>query len=138
MAIDPSDRTLRRRAKELFEAADAEVDDDSRGLLLFYAIECGLKALYMDLHKLARASAANAQAVPARSFGHRIDDLIAALRIPMHRIPSRPPHLQLRGGGSVHVSDLHEAWRYGEKIVVHADAVAWLRQVASFVREELR
>ena len=48
MAVNPNFRTLRRRAKELLLAAGSEVDADSKALFLFYGVECGLKALYMN------------------------------------------------------------------------------------------
>jgi hypothetical protein len=62
MAVDPSYRTLRRRAKELFLAARSAVDIDSQALFLFYGVECGLKALYIDLHKLATTSTEGSRA----------------------------------------------------------------------------
>jgi hypothetical protein len=39
---------------------------------------------------------------------------------------------------TLQVLDLHEAWRYGEKIDAHAEVVAWLDGVATHVKQELR
>jgi hypothetical protein len=138
MVVDPNYRTLRRRAKELLLAAGSEVDVDSKALLLFYAIECGLKALYMDLHKLATASIEGSRARSARSFGHRLDDLVVELRVPPSKISARAPNLALRNGVTLQVLDLHEAWRYGEKIDAHTQVVAWLDGIATYVKQELR
>jgi hypothetical protein len=138
MAVDPNFRTLRRRAKEeLLIAAKAEIDDDSKALCLFYAVECGLKALYMDLHKLATASASGGRARSARSFDHRLDALIVELRIPASKVSTRPPHLNLRSNEALQVRDLHEAWRYGEKIDSHVEVTSWLNQIAAHMRQEL-
>lgn len=137
MAVDPNYRTLRRRAKELLLAARSEVDVDSKALFLFYAVECGLKALYMDLHKLASTSSEGFRARSARYFGRRLDDLVVELRIPPSKIPPRPPRLGLRNGTTLQVLDLHEAWRYGEKIDAHAEVVAWLDRIATHVKQEL-
>lgn len=137
MTVDPNYRTLRRRAKELLIAAGSEIDADSKALFLFYAVECGLKALYMDLHKLETASAAGYRARSARSFGHRLDDLLAELRIPPSRVSQRPAQLALRTGGRLQVLDLHEAWRYGEKVDAHTDVVIWLERIATYMKQEL-
>lgn len=138
MAVDPNYRTLRRRAKELLLAAGSEIDVDSKALFLFYAVECGLKALYMDLHKLTTASTEGSRARSAGSFGHRLDDLIVGLRVPPSKISPRPPRLALRSGVTLQVLDLHEAWRYGEKIDAHPEVVAWLDNIATYVKQELR
>jgi hypothetical protein len=138
MAVDPNYRTLRRRAKELLLAAGSEVDVDSKALFLFYAVECGLKALYLDLYKLATTSTEGSRARSARSFGHRLDDLVVELRVPPSKISSRPPRLALRSGVILQVLDLHEAWRYGEKIDAHTEVVAWLDGIATYVKQELR
>ena len=111
---------------------------NSKALLLFYAIECGLKALYMDLHKLANTSIEGSRARSARSFGHRLDDLVAELRVPPSKISPRAPNLALRNGVTLQVLDLHEAWRYGEKIDAHTQVVAWLDGIATYVKQELR
>lgn len=137
MPVDPSFRTLRRRTKELLVAARSDVDVDSKALFLFYAAECGLKALYMDLHKLATTSAESSYARSARFFGHRLDDLIIQLRIPSSKISPRPPKLALRAGGIIQVLHLHEAWRYGEKVDAHSEVVAWLDRIATHVKQEL-
>ena len=47
--INPPALALRRRSEELFASAEREKphDVDSAALLLFYAVECGLKSVYM-------------------------------------------------------------------------------------------
>ncbi|WP_209436168.1 hypothetical protein, partial [Methylobacterium platani] len=47
--INPPALTLRRRSEELFNSAERERPhkEDSAALLLFYAVECGLKSIYM-------------------------------------------------------------------------------------------
>ena len=138
MAVDPNYRTLRCRAKELLTAATSDLDSDSHALFLFYAVECGLKALYMDHHKLATASTEGSRARSAKSYGHRLDDLLGALRVPPQRVPPRPQRLCLRNGDILQVMELHEAWRYGEKVDAHTDVVEWLETAAIHVRQGLR
>ncbi|MGH7113491.1 MAG: hypothetical protein ACREE9_03250 [Stellaceae bacterium] len=137
MAVDPNYRTLRRRSKELLAAAGSDIDEYSKALFLFYAVECGLKAFYLQIYRLATTSAEGSRARSARSFGHRLDDLIVALRIAASKVPPRPPQLALRNGTKLQVFDLHEAWRYGERIEAHAEVVMWLDRIAGYVKREL-
>ncbi len=113
--IDPSFRTLRRRSGELNVAADREQDEDTAALLMFYAAECALKAVYLDQHKLRDTSSANAYKRAARFFGHDLIGLIEELNIPANAV-GKPPATKLRSNNSpLAVKTLHEAWRYGEK-----------------------
>jgi hypothetical protein len=114
MAVDPNYRTLRCRFKELFAAAGSEIDEDSKALFLFYAVECGLKALYLQLHRPATTSTAGSSARSARSFGHRLDDLIVALRIAASTVPPRPTQLALRNGTVIaHPLAMPDGWPRG-------------------------
>jgi len=76
--IEPSQRALRRRSKELRLSAERELsqDADTAGLLFFYAAECALKAAYLDRHQLSDTGETNARARSARSFKHNLVLLI--------------------------------------------------------------
>ncbi|WP_456618574.1 MULTISPECIES: hypothetical protein [unclassified Bradyrhizobium] len=134
--INPTFKTLRRRTIELAATTSCN-DPDADALILFYAAECGLKALYMSVNSLKLASDDNGARGSARSFGHRLDYLIAELKIAPKDLPSRPSTLKLKSGDAINVRHLHEAWRYGDKIQMHADVVTWLKCVLKFVRERL-
>jgi len=133
--VNPNFRTLKRRANEL--AATTCADEDAQALLFFYAAECALKALYMLTYSLKVTSDCTTVLASAQSFGHRLDQLISTLKIAPKEVPPRPTTLRLRTGVSINVNHLHEAWRYGEKIQNHAEAVAWLNKIIAFVTARL-
>ena len=135
--INPPALALRRRSEELFASAERERphDSDSAALLLFYAVECGLKSVYMLQNKLKVTDEARGTAVSARSFSHNLGTLIQALNISRASIRPMPPvvivRLGLNGGPSV----LHEAWRYGEKIRDTDVIYDWLSSLIEWCRK---
>jgi hypothetical protein len=137
--IDLPQKTLRRRARELFGAAAEVTDLDSRALLLFYAAECGLKAIYMARNVLKTTSAAHA-ARSAASFNHRLDEIIVALKIPAATLAHQPGALSLRAPASttVAVGELNQVWRYGATLAAPNIAVPWLEAVVTYALKELR
>lgn len=135
--VNPGLTAVRRRAKELKSAALACADADSAALLLFYSAECFLKAMYMDLNSL-RDTEHSTVLDSARSYGHRLDDLIVALRIPPKSVPPRPTIMRLsRTQQVVQVRQLHEAWRYGERLDALADLTAWLGTIVAYVESRI-
>jgi len=104
---------LRRRSEELFASAEREKlhDPDSAALLLFYAVECGLKAVYMLQNNLRYTDEARGSARPARSFSHNIVSLVQALNIARASIKPVPAVVTVRLGLSGSPAVLHEAWR---------------------------
>lgn len=137
MKIAPTPKTAKRRGSELSAAANACADEDSAGLLLFYAAECLLKALYMRQNGLQNTDHATLAAGPARQFVHRLDSLIRAIKIPPKDLKPSPGDISLRGGGAINVDQLHQAWRYGEKVAEHQPACAWLRAVIAYAQARL-
>ena len=132
MAIDPNHMTLKRRSRELREVATACQEEDTKALLLFYAAECVLKAVYMLRFSLRSTAHENAAAKPARHYAHCLDDLLIALRVSPSDCPARPGSIRLRNGDAIAVSQLHEAWRYGERVENHGDVVLWLNRVIAY------
>lgn len=139
MTIAPAMRTLSRRAKELRAAAGREVthDLDSAALLMFYAAECGLKAAHMQKHNLHTTAEARGYAGAARDYGHRIDRLVADLRIPASKIGAPPKVVVRSTGNSIAIDRLHEAWRYGEKIESSGEIYKWLSALVRWAEEVL-
>jgi hypothetical protein len=62
--LDFAYKTFRRRTTELAAAASKDIDKASKGVLLFYAAECGLKAVYMSRNSLRLTSDKNAADPP--------------------------------------------------------------------------
>ena len=139
MPLDFNFLTLRRRTAELTKAAASEIDDASKGLLLFYAAECGLKAVYMSQNSLRLASETNGTAPKsAIDFQHRLDELIRELRISPAALPHHPGAITLTNGERISVQEVHQAWRYGGVIVETQQVLVWLKLAIEYAKERMR
>lgn len=100
---------------KLYNESDGSDAHNSRCLLLFYSVECGLKSLvlkkiggntYMDLEKYRNNAGKN-------GFGHNIRELAKEMDIdqvyPLKRI-------RLKNGGNISSEQFNELWRYGAEI----------------------
>ncbi len=134
--INPPLRALRRRSEELFASAERERphDIDSAALLLFYAVECGLKALYMQQNNLKVTDEERGISRSARSYGHNIRALLHALNVPRASIGLPPQVIVERTAQIGDALVLHEAWRYGEKIRDSVAIYDWLTSVIEWCR----
>jgi hypothetical protein len=102
--------------------------------LLFYAVECGLKAAYMLQDNLKITDEARGNALPARDYGHNLRRLIQALNISRASIRPTPLIIVDRTGGRGDPAILHEAWRYGEKIRDIEVVCEWLTSLIHWCR----
>ncbi|WP_328604227.1 hypothetical protein OG943_29725 [Amycolatopsis sp. NBC_00345] len=124
-SLERSLQLHRSKAKELGDGAGAN-------LLLFYAIECGLKA-----------------ALLRRTSGRSTADLDPSLRT--HDLRKLARELKIDGGlarrltpcrsretGQVHHHELHEAWRYGANLDREQEglAVAALQALGAWCDQE--
>jgi hypothetical protein len=107
----------------------------SRILLLFYAVECGLKAAW-----LARSNLQDTSAMEARfkDQGHDLRLWAKELRLPAAIANSRT-HFRLRDGSCHGLEVAHQVWRYGVDMdPADEDALeGWLEQVWEWAKEEL-
>ena len=137
--VNPPPRALQRRAAELEASAERELkhDLDSGALLLFYAAECALKAVYMYRNNLRDTADARANAAPVRSYGHDLIKLLTALNIPRSRVAGAPTIVLQRTKQPGSPSVLHEAWRYGERIDETPKLCEWLRSITNWCRDSV-
>lgn len=135
--INPPAMALRRRSEELFASAEREKphDSDSAALLLFYAVECGLKSVYMLQNNLKYTDEERGSARSARSFSHNIVALIQALNISRASVLSVPTVVTVRLGLNGTPTVLHEAWRYGEKIQATEAIYDWLKSLLQWCKK---
>ena len=80
-------------------------------MVLFYAVECGLKSYYMRKYRLISSSDAADNAKSASAFSHNLNELSSKLNIAV-----RLPDLNENATGPVPALHLHTAWRYGKKL----------------------
>lgn len=135
--INPPALALRRRADELHAAATRELshDADAAALLLFYAAECGLKSIYMIQNNLKDTADARGGAAPARAYLHDILKLSDALRIPRSAYGPNPGFTLSRTGITINITDLHQAWRYGERIADTEVIFDWLLRLFDWIKK---
>ncbi len=79
-------------------------------MILFYAVECGLKALYMDKNKLEWTGQMNNSGESVSGFRHNLNDLMKKLKwnynIPKINVDK----------SQIENDDWHQAWRYGKSL----------------------
>lgn len=105
-------------------------------LLLFYSVECGLKASV-----LRRRNLRSTAQLPAELRRHDLHRLAKELRLPlrlcMRMQRSCPP--QRGQGESVSFGDLHQAWRYGHVLQKDEEkqAIEVLHELRDWCQREL-
>lgn len=105
----------------------------SHRLLLFYGVECGLKALLMANQKVE-----DSLGLPeALQFGHNIREALKALRVPSLGVRVV---MTRHGDGdqeTVEARRLHEAFRYGVALDHEAHVTADLEAIMGWLRERI-
>lgn len=117
----------------------AETHNNASGyLLLFYAVECGLKAMWLKRMKLYYTEQIVDKTLLGQE-GHNVSRWVKELRLSASGVGPEP-HFRLAGDKSPRpVKHAHEAWRYGVRIE-QADEkalVQWLYQLCHRIAEEL-
>lgn len=116
MALPFTERELKNAWRNLLNAAEScsSASGNSKRLLLFYAVECGLKAVWLKRNRKSVFGADDAQGVGhdicklARAF-HVSHDSKSLSNIKLSPIKENKRHMA-RGVG---IKELHQAWRYG-------------------------
>lgn len=143
-AIPFTDRELKRAWRDLSSFAAPAADGSRKNpqrLLLFYAVECGLKAVW-----LKRQSRSLFDSEDIARTGHNLRQVLKELKVGSQL--SLPEHLQLSAvtrdqvqisrNGDIGI--LHQAWRYGGECVGPTDMQCehQLQQVLNWIQGELK
>ncbi|MCX6581686.1 MAG: hypothetical protein NT166_16065 [Candidatus Aminicenantes bacterium] len=99
------------RSHNGFWAAYKGNPNHTHKMVLFYAVECGLKAYYMREKKFELSSAATDNEMSASAFSHRLNDLLTNLKI-----TGNIPGITKNVDKPIVAQHLHAAWRYGKKL----------------------
>jgi hypothetical protein len=128
-----------KKAFEIHWENGTRDDGQSYYLLKFYAVECGLKSMY--IHKYDGSHSMSSEEIP--DLRHKLDRWVIQLNIPASQI-SEPPRFRIRHGGRAEpqrdIDRVHEAWRYGVAID-QDDEIAilrWLKEVSDWIRDGLK
>ncbi len=105
----------------------------SRQLLRFYAVECGLKSVYLQRNNLRTTEQAEIL------WNHDLGNLAKELRLPAS-LAGQAPNFHLRRDHTCYpVSQAHQAWRYGVAINPGDEQILrrWLDQIHDWIRREI-
>jgi hypothetical protein len=142
-AIPFTDRELRRAWRELSAVAMQVVSTrkNPHRLILFYAVECGLKAVWLKRQRSSLFDVADIDRT-----GHNLRQLLRELKVGAEL--SLPENLRLqpvmRNGAQQprngDINLLHQAWRYGGQCDDPADSECerQLEQVLKWIQGELK
>jgi hypothetical protein len=111
--------------------AAAETGESASALLLFYAVECGLKAAV-----LRRAGQRSSADLPQHLYSHDLRSLIKELRLPQQFVLTS---CRLRASSNrLEPTEWHQAWRYGATLDAEDEkrAVAALKSLSDWCRKE--
>ena len=128
-------RELTKAWKEARVAAGSPPKSNAHRLLLFYSVECGLKAAH-----LKRSNKTILDAETADQIGHDINkalDLLRAgaeLKLPLtldlNSLSTPPPNPKAILRANNRVDTLNQIWRYGGTLTAPTDADIALKLVA--------
>lgn len=91
-------------------------------MVLFYAVECGLKALYMKRNRMADSKATDSQGENITKYKHDLKTLMDRMNMKSVKIPKT--YLEVKSYDDKHQwepKSLHEAWRYGRTFVLEKE-----------------
>lgn len=110
----------------------------SRNLRLFYAVECGLKLVYLRRNGLR--TTAQIQDPELQEKGHDIARWVKELRLPASIVHSSVDFRLTRDGTRYRIEMAHQAWRYGVSIeeTDEANILEYLRTIQKWVEEALQ
>ncbi len=136
-----TDRELKRALRDLLEAsrpASGCRRESPHRLLMFYAVECGLKAVW-----LKRQCRSLFEHDDIKKTGHDLRKTLRDLRPGKTLELPKDVQLQPLSNGSERKGDisiLHQAWRYGGVCKTPSDAEleAQLEKVLDWIRGELK
>lgn len=143
-AIPFTDRELTRAWRELSLVATPPAATDRQNphrLLLFYAVECGLKAVW-----LKRQNRTLFDGVDIHRMGHDLQQVLKDLKVGSDLSLSQSFQLPATSQGPASLprngkfGDVHQAWRYGGKCQVPTDkdCEQQLLKVLSWIQGELK
>jgi hypothetical protein len=112
----------------------------SHNLLLFYAVECGLKSLYIRKCKCNNTRGIEESIT---SNGHNLAYWLKALTLSAQVTEVRDPKFRLlrdgRTGSERPISVAHQAWRYGALIDNDDEnrLLIWIKSVSEWIEREI-
>jgi len=142
MAVPFSDRELKKAWRYLDEAAHSLHSGSHPSLLLmFYAIECGLKCAWLKKNNKSLFGPNEID-----QFGHDLHRLVKALRLSKdYGLPNQVSLAPYKKDGKDNprhgsIDILHQAWRYGAPCQTpsNSEIAVTLGKINAWIRKELQ
>ncbi|WP_271254980.1 hypothetical protein [Pseudanabaena sp. Chao 1811] len=140
MPIHFSDREMKRAWKNNFQAYElAQTKTNAHRLLLFYAIECGLKASIMKRDRVNSTLACP----KIIDCGHNINRLLDNLHVEQNlRLPNKIKIISRR---EVSVGEINQMWRYGGEAIssnnandpTDRDLERYLLKISEWIKQDI-
>lgn len=136
MAVEFTDREMKRAWQSNLTASTQLVRSNAHRLLLFYAVECGLKAVLMR----RRSATCTNHCKEIREVQHDINKLLDVLKAGQKlKLPSHLSMASINDRGSkrerkLDSSKVNQMWRYGGRV---ADTLDGSGNLVSLTDEDL-
>jgi hypothetical protein len=112
-------------------------DSNSYKLLLFYAVESGLKSIYLLTNKLYSTEKISDKSLRRT---HDLLELVKELKLPANIAGTCPDFRLKRDNNSCwRIADAHQAWRYNIDIeeTDQQNLVDWLSTIKAWIKENI-
>ncbi len=133
----PNDKQL-KHAFNTNRSASEKISGTSSYLLLFYAVECGLKSVWLNRRKTRKLKTQDNSLL--FKYGHSLDLWVKELKIAAKEV-GVPPNFHLDGDRStiLKIGKAHQVWRYGVKIKLEDEKklVEWLQNICNWIKENI-
>ncbi len=108
----------------------------SHNLLNFYAVECGLKAIYLKRNNLRTTDQISDDKIRG---SHNLAVLIKELRLPASVTGTNSDFRLQKDKSSWSIDQLHQVWRYGIAVEPEDETkiVRWLNKLNGWVKENI-
>lgn len=127
-----------RQAFHTHRGAADKTQGISSHLLLFYAVECGLKSIYLREKKLRTTEQIPDPTLLSKD-GHNLDRWVKELKISASQVGKTPDFHLATGGAILNIEKTHQAWRYGIRIKSEDEKilVEWLNSICNWIKENM-
>lgn len=135
----PAGMSQLRQAFHAHLRASQQTQASCSCLLLFYAVECGMKSIYLRRNRLKETSNISDQTLLSRD-GHNLDRWVKELRISASQVGNTPYFRLKSGGSSLDIEKAHQAWRYGIQINSkdEENLVKWLKALCNWIKDDIK
>jgi len=128
---------LGKAFRKHYQVGQDDDENPSHILLLFYAVECGLKSLYLRDKRFSTTE--DITDIDLTNAGHNLMIWSKALKLPASLPGNKDINFRLRKDGKQWpISKAHQAWRYGALIDRDDEKrlVEWLKNVCEQLKED--